>query len=137
MKLILALLLLPTLLLAQDDYIKQDLKYDNRVYQSTIKTVQLRRKGFDQSDAMIELGSAEQLLLSFDNLSRDLKNYNYTLIHCDNNWEPDRLSPAEYTNGFAEDIIRSYKYSFNTTEGYIHYETSLPNEFVQITKSGN
>lgn len=138
MKLITLLVLLqPLLLLAQDDYVKQDLKYDNRVYQSSIKTVQLRRKGFDQSDAMIELGGAEQLLLSFDNLSRDLKSYNYTFIHCDSNWEPDRLTPAEYTAGFAEDIIRSYKYSFNTSQGYIHYETTLPNEYVQITKSGN
>ncbi len=130
-------LLISILVQAQDDYVPQELKYDNRVYQSSIKTVQLRRKGFDQSEPMIELGGTEQLLLSFDNLSRDLKNYNYTLVHCDNTWQPDRLTPAEYTQGFADDIIRNYKYSFNTTQGFVHYEVAFPNENMQLTKSGN
>ena len=122
---------------ADDYYENNSIRYENYVYKSFIKTVQLHDESFELSQPILNLGSEEKLKLSFDDLDADLKNYSYTIIHCNTNWEPSGLTAAEYINGFQDNTINDYRYSFNTLQMYTHYNAVFPNSTMSITKSGN
>jgi hypothetical protein len=113
------------------------LRYEDRIYKKNIRTVQLRDVTFDRSQPILSLNSDEKLKLSFDDLDADLKDYMYTIIFCDANWEPSDLLTAEYIEGFAENSIIDYRYSFNTLVPYTHYNAVFPGNATRLTKSGN
>ena len=58
----------------------------------------------------------------------------YTFIHCDSNWGKSEIIYSEYLNGFYENYIEEYYYSFNTIQQYIHYELTFPNENINFLK---
>ena len=122
----------------KDEYYKKDF-YRNAdfVYKDNIKTVLLHRLGFDLTKPIIEINSDEQLLLSFDDLDGDYKRYEYTVIHCDADWENSDLMQNEYLVGFTDDYINDYQFSVNTMQDYVHYELVIPNDVVQFYLSGN
>jgi Domain of unknown function (DUF5103) len=122
---------------SDDYYGSNSIRYEDYVYKKNIKTVQLRDESFELTKAILNLGSVEKLKLSFDDLDADLKNYSYTLIHCNYNWEPSDLMPNEYIDGFLDNSINDYRYSFNTLQKYTHYNVSFPNNSMRITKTGN
>ncbi len=111
--------------------------YEDYIYSSNIKTVQLHDESFEISQPLINLDLPEKLKFSFDELDADMKNYSYTFIHCNSNWQPSDLMPAEYIDGFQDNPITDYKYSFNTLQKYVHYNVVFPNSSSSITKSGN
>ncbi|MFM7024028.1 MAG: DUF5103 domain-containing protein [Flavobacteriales bacterium] len=141
MKILFILLLSPILLLAQNDsgyYNDQHFRYDNHIYKKNIRTPLLHPKSFQLSFPIIALNSGEQFLLSFDDLSPNINNYTYTLIHCTYDWQPTtNLFTSDYIKGYSEENISTYEYSFNTFQKYIHYSVAFPHENMQITKSGN
>jgi hypothetical protein len=120
-----------------DYYADNTIRYEDHVYKKNIKTVQLHDESYELSQPILNLESQERLKLSFDDLDADLKNYSYTLIHCNANWEPSDLQPAEYIDGFADNTITDYRYSFNTLQKFTHYNAVFPNNATRITKSGN
>ena len=91
-------------------------RYENYVYKNNIKTVQLHQESIELSPPIVDLNSSDKLQLSFDDLDGDLKNYSYTVIHCDANWQPSPLQVSEYIDGFTDDLIRNYSYSINTIQ---------------------
>ncbi|NCD69683.1 type IX secretion system plug protein [Mucilaginibacter agri] len=111
--------------------------YDNRVYRPSIKTVEFYNTAKEGSFPVIGLGSNEQLLLAFDDLGSNTRTYNYTIEHCDAQWNPSRISPTEYLTSFTEDRIMDYRYSVSTYQKYIHYELVLPNRNVAPKIAGN
>ena len=122
---------------AEDYYGDNTIRYEDYVYKKNIKTVELRDESFILSKAILNLGSDEKLKLSFDDLDADIKSYAYTLIHCNANWEPSDLMPNEYIDGFLDNNINDYRYSFNTLQKFTHYNVTFPNSSLRITKSGN
>jgi len=126
------LFIVPTLLCGQDV-----LKYENISYRNTIQTVLLFRQGWELSYPIINLNTTEKLELSFDDLDKDIKNYCYTIIHCDADWQPSDVMPPDYIDGFVENKISDYRYSFNTIVNYTHYDIVFPNEDMKIKISGN
>nr|WP_321405531.1 DUF5103 domain-containing protein [uncultured Carboxylicivirga sp.] len=111
---------------------------NNPVYTaSNIHTVQLHKTGWNQSLPIIHLNSQEELTLSFDDFAYDTKNYQYSIIHCDANWEESDLMQTEFIKGFMPNPVLNYQYSFNSTFDYIHYSLAFPNEDIQIKISGN
>lgn len=111
--------------------------YQNAVFKDEIKSVQLFPDGAPLSMPVISLGGGQQLLLKFDNISGTSKNYSYTLIHCDANWNESFLSQTEYLDGFPDNPVDDYALNFNTTASFVNYQLRLPNERVQMTCSGN
>ncbi len=111
--------------------------YDNAVYKNNIKTVQLNRIGYEFSYPIIRLNSDDKLLLQFDDLDVTIRQYSYTIIHCNANWEPTNISPSDYIDGYRSQIIADYKYSFNTFTQYLHYKLEFPTEVLKPIKSGN
>ena len=115
----------------------QNKKNENFVTSPEIQTVLIYPKGWDQADAVMELGGANPQLFSFDQLSGTPDYYTYTIVHCDASWNESGLYYADYMNGFQQNPLNSYRFSFNTKETYAHFEMELPNEQVTIKLSGN
>ena len=109
----------------------------NRVYQHKIKTVQCHKRGWPLSYPIIGLEGESQLELSFDDLDGETKDFYYTIIHCNQNWEPSDLIETEYIDGINEVPLLDYQYSFNTSIEYVHYSIEFPNEDITPLISGN
>jgi hypothetical protein len=89
------------------------------------------------SDPVMELNGKDKLTLWFDDFNEERGALNYTIIHCDADWNDDRLFVADYMDGFAENPLRDYELSFQTQTNYLHYSLQIPNEDVKIKASGN
>ncbi|MEM7104531.1 MAG: DUF5103 domain-containing protein [Bacteroidota bacterium] len=119
-----------------EEYVKEAFERNiDFVYKENIHGVQLIRNG-DPFDYPI-VGDGDRLELLFDDLDNDVKDYSYTLIHCNADWTPSNLNQLEYINGFAYADILDYEYSFNTEIQYTNYRVVLPNDDMEWTKSGN
>lgn len=111
--------------------------HENAVFREEIKSVQLFREGFELSNPVLELGENARLILKFDDLSNAVKNYYYTILHCDPDWNESFVMQSDYLIGFPDNPLDDYARSFNTTFAYINYQLAIPNEQVQLKLSGN
>jgi hypothetical protein len=111
--------------------------YQNAVFKEEIRTVKAFREGYELSDPIYESGSDVNLIFKFDDLSNETKNYYYTILHCDADWNESYILQNEYLDGFFDNPVTDYAPSFNTTMTYINYLIRVPNDDVRITKSGN
>lgn len=109
----------------------------DNIYRDNIKSVLFFREGWNFSLPILEIGSNQRLILKFDELTDNTKNYSYTITHCDFDWFPSRLIQAEYMEGFIENPIYDYSPSINTTIPYVNYRLFIPNDNVRLLVSGN
>ena len=118
--------------------VPDSLPNENRVYAEKIKTVLLHKEGFEMSAPVMKLNSGEQLKLSFDDLDPDLKRFRYTIHHCEADWTTSsELMITEYIDGFQDDAINDFAYSYNTTTNYTHYSLVFPTSNLRPKLSGN
>ena len=111
--------------------------FPDAVFNKNIKTVLLYKQGWEFSYPVLQLNETAALLLSFDELNANQKNYNYSLVLCDADWMPSRLSFSEYMEGFFQNPLITYESSFSTHIPYIHYSLQIPNDNVKLKLSGN
>ncbi|RZT96929.1 uncharacterized protein DUF5103 [Ancylomarina subtilis] len=111
--------------------------YKNEIKKVSIHTVQCFPMGWEMSPPIIELKGENQLQFSFDEIGRDIQDYSYRIIHCDADWKSSGLSEFDYLEGFSENQIQTYEFSFNTNVDYVHYSLKLPNDDVNLKLSGN
>ena len=74
-------------LLAQDE----NLRYEDYIYKDNIKSVRFHWEDSVLANPIIPLRSPVKLRLSFDDIDADVKDYVYTITHCDANWQPSEL----------------------------------------------
>ncbi len=115
-----------------------DLEYINKSYKESIKTVQLvhlkGNKMVSTDNPVIELGTSDRLLLTFDDINTEQEQYQAKIIHFDKNWQQkSNLQSMDYLEEYNQFPIREYEFSFDTKMGYIHYEFQLP----RVSLSGN
>ena len=110
---------------------------EDRVYDDNIQTVLLYRAGDQLNEPVIRLNSGDKLRLSFDDFSDESYLFKYTIIHCNEYWQPSNLTQIEYLDGYFEDEINDYYFSFNAIPGYIHYSQLIPSPNMRIKLSGN
>ena len=142
-------LIISYLLSAQSfDIYDSSLKLDNWSYNfnenkhahyflSSPKSVKLEHTTNELLDPIIKINSSERLKLSFDILSKESSTYGYTFIHCNAQWQHSDITQSEYLDGFPDNYIETYEYSFNTLSPYVHYECVFPNDNVSFKTSGN
>jgi hypothetical protein len=114
-----------------------DLPLKEGVFKESIKSVSVTREGWKLSYPIIELKGEVKIALDFDDISDDVKNYSYKIIHCDFNWVPTQINESEYIEGFRQNQFNNYSFSFNTSVKYVHYSLDLPNQDVNFLISGN
>lgn len=124
-------------LLSQDSIISQIKIYDNSILDSNIHTVIICKQGVEYSVPLLNINSQDKLTLRFDNLNDNVINYKISFTHCNADWTKSPLSIMDFQTGYETDDIKQYTTSFNTTQSYVNYEYSFPNDNVQLTKSGN
>lgn len=126
-----AVLFYPVLLVAQSET-------ENSVFDDNIRTVQLQLAGSPLSLPMVDLPTRyNSLILDFDHIGDEIKDYKYTIVHCNSDWQPSELVDNQYMDGFLEDRITLVESSFNTLTQYTHYRLPLPNSNIRWSKSGN
>lgn len=127
---------------AQDDEYVSDYEptiiYEDFIYKPTIKSALLHKDGLLISQPIATLSGMDVLRLSFDDITDEIGDYYYTIIHCNADWTPtENLTDMEYIDGFSNERLRDYEFSYNTLTNYVHYELMLPNDDFSWTKSGN
>lgn len=104
---------------------------------SLIHTVQCYPVGSPFNEPVIEMGSGQQLYFGFDDLSQEVNTYSYKILHCDPDWNSSNLSSFTYLDGFLNNPLDNYNYSFNTGVQYTRFTLLLPNDDVKMKLSGN
>lgn len=111
--------------------------YQNAVFQEEIKSVQFYREGFEHSNPEYVLGGETKLIFKFDDLAEDAKNYSYTVIHCDADWNESYVRQSEYLTDLFDIPVADYAMSYNTTVKFVNYQIQIPNEECNPKLSGN
>ncbi len=117
----------------QDD----NFNYTNDVYVDYIKSVEFGLENANLSQPIINLNATAKLMLKFDDVSNESRNFYYDIIHCDRNWNRSDMDNLDYIDGFTEEDIRNVEYSVNTFVEYAQYTLTLPNDDIKWTLSGN
>ncbi len=103
-----------------------------------VRSVKLSVMGAPLSMPIVDIKAPGGVLnLEFDHLGDELRDYAYTILHCNRDWSFSELDQLEYIDGFTEDRITNIEPSFNTITQYTHYTLRLPNQNVRWSKSGN
>jgi hypothetical protein len=136
MKNILIIILLSTfsLLKAGNDY---NFKFKNDVYDEYIKTVTLEINNLPTNFPVMTLNAGQFVMLKFDDLLNEERNFYYRIIHCEKDWQPSGLREIEFIAGFNDERVRNYEYSVNTKTPYLHYWQQFPNKDTNFKVSGN
>lgn len=117
---------------AQEIQVYEDLTLDKDIH-----TVRMHQEGWELSWPYYELNSDSKLSLNFDDLKEDPRDFEYTIVHCDQNWKKSDLFFSDYIDGFERNPLDNYDLSVNTFVPYTHYNLTLPNENIEFRISGN
>lgn len=102
-----------------------------------VKTVQGLANGDPFKLPVIGL-EGESLKISFDYLADEQAWVDYTIVHCNAQWERDDLDEMDYLEyNYLPQHVEEVQASFNTFLPYYHYEVAFPNENVRPIVSGN
>lgn len=77
------------------------------------------------------------LEISFDELSHEVRQYTYKVLHLNADGTESNLSSYEYVGGFTTGEITNYEHSLNTSVLYTHYSFTFPNSDIRLLTSGN
>ena len=111
--------------------------YKNGSLSTQIKTLLCHQKEDELSLPILNFNTNKQLLVSFDDLDADIKNYYYTIVHCNSDWTASDLMESEYIRGFTNEPITDHEFSFNTIQKYTHYTFNFPDDNLKPILSGN
>lgn len=111
--------------------------YRTRSFGFDWRTIQVQVEDNQLAPPVITLGEANRIVISFDHLAENVTYLQYSIIHCDADWRPSQLSELEYMDGMNTNNVTDYAFSTNTFAHYVNYRITLPNDDVQLTKSGN
>src|SRR5690606_22075562 len=110
---------------------------EDQVMEENIQSVRLYSRTGEFSSQMgspsIPLNSPTPLTLEFDDIAYEPDRYSAAIIHCNADWTPSGLKPADYLTQYNEFNVDEYEYSVNTRIPFIHFTFQVP----QVTKSGN
>lgn len=111
--------------------------YCTRTFAFEWRTPQVYVEDNPLAPPIITLGEANRIIISFDQLAEDVTYLEYRIIHCNADWTPSQLSELEYLDASSYNKVDDYAYSYNTFAHFVNYRIALPNDNVQLTKSGN
>jgi len=107
------------------------------VHLDYIKSVRFHQTGLELTEPVLALNRPGTLTLSFDDMTAESVNYWYVIEQVNADWSPGQLPEFEWLEGFNNNRIEDFAYSFAPRANYIHYTLRIPNEQVSLKKSGN
>lgn len=124
------------------------LRLDDHVYEYQFKTVLFYQEKENANTDMIyppiiPLGSANPLVLEFDELVTEYHNYYLKIIHCNADWSKSMLADMEFLFEYNEYLTDRYNIASATNVPYIHYRFVLPpvkvsgNFIAKVYREGN
>lgn len=103
-----------------------------------VKTLQVIADGDFQRLPVIDLAGNVPLQISFDWLGDEQPWIDYTLVHCNAQWERDDLGEMDFLEySYLPVHCEEIHPSFNTFLQYYHFEVDFPSETIRPTISGN
>ncbi len=110
----------------------------NRIFSPSIRSLTSMVNGDWFNRPVMELNSADQLQIDFDELSHNYHRFVYRLEHCEWDWQvSEGLFESDWLEGFNNNPIDDYRNSINTTVLYTHYRLTIPNDLCKLKMSGN
>ncbi len=110
----------------------------NLIFSERVRSLTSTVNGDWLNRPVLELGSADVLTVSFDELSHNYHRLTYRLEHCEADWTvSDDIFESDWLTGFNGLQIEDYQNSINTTVMYTHYQLTIPNDRCRLTMSGN
>lgn len=113
------------------------LRYENYIYEKDFRSVKLYQTSSGFNFPVLNLNSSETLSLDFDQLTSEQDYYQYTLIHCNANWEPSGMAKTQTLAGMGFESINNAMFSSATLMQYTHYSVAIPGENTKPKISGN
>ena len=98
----------------------------SRSLSPSIRTTQMVLNGEWGTLPVMQLGSDDVLLFSFDEMSHVYHRYTWRIVHCNADWEPSDVLEIDYLDGFNDTVIEEWENSVNTNLLYTHYEFTIP-----------
>ena len=128
-----------TLFLVMEGFAQRfDWPCDNLDYKEGVRTVLLYADGNQNKEPLIPLDNLlHRLTLSFDVFGSEASVFNYTFIHCSNDWYPTDIQRLHYASGYDYGRIDDFQFSRNTLIDYVHYHLTFPEEDMRPIVSGN
>jgi hypothetical protein len=119
---------------------RSDTPFERIIDQENIKTVlfyaysqQSKFQERSLTPPIISIQSGSSLILEFDDMRANYRQFRARIIHCDEKWVKSNIMELEYLEGFNEFFINSFDVSQNTKIPYYHYRFKLP----KLNFSGN
>lgn len=110
----------------------------HQILSSDYKSLQVVLNDDFQALPVMQLGSDDVLVISFDELSHAYRRLLWHLEPCNPDWTVnDELFESDWLDGFNDRPIDDYANSLNTTVLYTHYRMQLPNGDARLKMSGN
>jgi len=110
----------------------------NKIFVDNIKTVKFHPEGRPLAEPVLKLGTSAKLVLIFDDIDLDVKNYRYSIQHYNADWTPnEELNIFDFLDGFEDEIFQDYEFSRTEYSDYVHFTLELPNDRVKWKLSGN
>ncbi len=107
------------------------------VYMPNIQGVKFCLTGNQLGYPIINLGAVGATELHFDDLDGYVKNYNYTFVMCNADWQPADINPFDYMKGFLQGRFTQYRASSIAKIKYVHYMINLPEAGCMPKITGN
>jgi hypothetical protein len=102
-----------------------------------IQSIQLYPEGQSGQAPVIKLDSQQKLVLSFDYLGSQSRQFRVEVSHWDQEWKQSPISPSTYLDSFFQTYIQEAKSSFTQNPSYKHVEYVFPNNELRPVVSGN
>lgn len=110
----------------------------NSIFVPNVRSLTSIVNGDWMNRPIMELGSSDELLIGFDELSHTYHRFVCHLEHCEWDWTvSDGLFESDWLEGFNDIPIDDYQNSINTTVLYTHYKLAIPNDQCRLKMSGN
>lgn len=109
----------------------------DRIIDPRVHSLKVAPAGNPYTPAIITLGGGEVINVNFDLLDYDVHYLRYSVTHCDALWRPSQLVESEYVSGFNQADVTDYAQCNNTFVHYWNYNLQVPNQDMELLKSGN
>ena len=114
------------------------LRFCNAIYEGDIRTVRVIQENSGFNFPVITLQDAlKTLRLEFDQITSERDYYQFTLIHCDAQWNRSNLVKTQFLDGTGFENIENSVFSNSTLTQYVHYSINFPTEQTMPKISGN